>query len=240
MGAVAVPLKLTARHVDGLFGNVFVSAAPSVEAPGEGDNWKTPTPRRGLDSTEWSHTHQPSGTSTEKCDTVQELVNTDVATYPSTRLPTCPGMAHQRSNGGLIQSTPNLCTRLIFIVDGASAVSSFVMRSAVPWDMAVPLTTRHCRTSPSPENLGWSNTSRSRRAMVFPSRNMWVLVGSTCAVDLFSASENQGEVVQFLNDIPNKFPRGLVLRHFRERRVQKTILRSRPGDPFNDTESEQP
>ena len=40
-------------------------------------------------------------------------------------------------------------TTLTFIVDGVNAVSSFVMRSAVPWNMVVNLTTRRRRT----ENL---------------------------------------------------------------------------------------
>ena len=44
-------------------------------------------------------------------------------------------MAEHRSNGVLIQSTTNLCTRLILIVDGTNAVSSFVMRSTIPWNM---------------------------------------------------------------------------------------------------------
>ena len=38
-------------------------------------------------------------------------------------------------------------------------MSSFMMRFTVPWEMGVPLTTLHCRTSPTPEKLGWINTS---------------------------------------------------------------------------------
>ena len=36
-------------------------------------------------------------------------------------------------------------TTLTFIVDGTNAVSSFVMRSRVTWNMAVQMTTRHWR-----------------------------------------------------------------------------------------------
>ena len=59
--------------------------------------------------------------------------------------------------------------------------------------MAVPLTTRHCRTSSSPENLGWSNTSTQSETFGANSNGVFVkeLAGSICAVDLFSASKNQ-------------------------------------------------
>ena len=53
-------------------------------------------------------------------------------------------------------------TTLIFIVDGVDAVSSFIMSSPVPWNMAVP--TRHWRTKSEvsaieigPRTVHWNN-----------------------------------------------------------------------------------
>merc|ERR1711868_129736 len=87
-------------------------------------------------------------------------------------------------------------TTLIFIVDGASAVSSFVMRSPIPWNMVVPpdrttLAYKPLRMSTShfmmlwkevswiplaslTMKLGWNNTSAQRKrsaptVMMFPS-----------------------------------------------------------------------
>merc|ERR1712124_83136 len=76
-------------------------------------------------------------------------------------------------------------TTLIFIVDGASAVSSFVMRSPMPWNIVVPperttLAYRSLRISTShfmmdwnvvswiplasfPIKLGWNRTSGQRK-----------------------------------------------------------------------------
>ena len=63
------------------------------------------------------------------------------------------GMEHRRANGGLIQSTPNLGTRLILIVDGTNAADS-VVHSTIPWNVDVPpdnktLTYRFLPTSAS-------------------------------------------------------------------------------------------
>ena len=68
MGAVDVPLKLTAYHADSRFGSVVVGAAPSVDAPNaeKGNNWTSPSPCRGMDNTEWNHAQWQVETSAKK------------------------------------------------------------------------------------------------------------------------------------------------------------------------------
>merc|ERR1712050_590623 len=77
-------------------------------------------------------------------------------------------------------------TTLIFIVEGARAVSSFVIRSPMPWNIVVPpeRTTSHFMMdwkvvswmplASLPTKLGWNNTSGQRKrslptVMMFPS-----------------------------------------------------------------------
>ena len=112
---------------------------------------------------------------------------------------TCPRQGHQRANSGLNQSVLNLSTWLIFTLDGANDVSTFVMRSTILWNMDVPLdnsilTYRFLTVSAShlvlywievswkPQasvlmKLGWYNTSAQWKhpatsVMMFPSGSM--------------------------------------------------------------------
>merc|ERR1712050_753926 len=92
-------------------------------------------------------------------------------------------------------------TTLIFMVEGASAVSSFVMRSPMPWNMVVPpdkttfwykslrMSTSHfiidwkvvswIPLASLPTKLGWNKTSGQRKrslptVMMFPSGSSYV------------------------------------------------------------------
>merc|ERR1712061_759793 len=103
-------------------------------------------------------------------------------------------------------------TTLIFIVDGASAVSSFVMRSPIPPNMVVPpdsttfaykslrISTSHfmidwnvvsCTPLASfPTMLGWNNTSGQRKrslptVMMLPSGSSYVFSLSELSVEVF-------------------------------------------------------
>merc|ERR1719362_2766964 len=109
-------------------------------------------------------------------------------------------------------------TTLIFIVEGAKAVNSFVMRSPIPANMVVPperttLPYKSFRMSTShfmmdwkvvswmplaslPTKLGWNKTSGQRNrslptVMMFPSGNSYVFSLSELSVAFFiSASKS--------------------------------------------------
>ena len=91
------------------------------------------------------------------CIELESDTSTRLLKKPPGRRPAL-GLHSQRSTCGLLQSIPDQSTRLIFIVDGASAVSSCVMNSTVPGYMVVPLTTQHCCTSrySLDPHLGWN------------------------------------------------------------------------------------
>merc|ERR1711971_1198590 len=101
---------------------------------------------------------------------------------------------------------------LIFIVEGARAVSSFVMRSPIPWNMVVPpdsttLAYKSLRMSTShfmidwnvvswiplaslPTKLGWNSTSGQRKrslptVMILPSGSSYVFSLSELSVAAF-------------------------------------------------------
>merc|ERR1719265_415775 len=103
-------------------------------------------------------------------------------------------------------------TTLIFMVDGARAVSSFVMRSPTPWNMVVPperttfayrslrMSTSHfmmdwkvvsCMPLTSlPMKLGWKSTSGQRNrsfptVMMFPSGSSYVFSLSELSLAAF-------------------------------------------------------
>ena len=191
MGAVDVPLKLTAYLADSRFGNVVDGAAPSVDAPNaeKGNNWTSPSPCRGMDNTSGIMRNGNWELARRSGNIVQETVNNGVATEPSTRVSTRSGMAHQRTHRGLILSIPSRSIRLITIVDGTNVVKSFVMRLG---HGRVPDNTHLLHQG----TLAGAELPRSRRrlaptGMMFPSKSTWVLAGSVCAVKLFSAPTNQ-------------------------------------------------
>merc|ERR1719172_155396 len=110
-------------------------------------------------------------------------------------------------------------TTLIFIVDGARAVSSLVMRSPMPWNIVVPpesttLAYRSLRISTShfmidwnvvswiplasfPMKLGWNRTSGQRKrslptVMMFPSGSSYVFSLSELSLaDFISLSKSK-------------------------------------------------
>ena len=109
----------------------------------------------------------------------------------------------------ILQFIPNRSNHLDLIVDGASAVSSFVTRSTIPWKMAVPpdgTTLAHTSLWMSTSHFmlfwaevlwilgnGWNNTSTQRKrsaptVLMFPSGSSQVSSLIISAVDLRSVS----------------------------------------------------
>ena len=100
----------------------------------------SPSRCRERDNTEWNQTRQPLGSSAKKWYS-RPSDRRHRCGQPTRRLSTRSGMAEQRPNCGLNQSTLNLSTRMIILVPTMYAPSSCAPRSLGTWTYR--LTTGH-------------------------------------------------------------------------------------------------